>query len=56
MRDVQLCEPPLAMREMFIYLHKKHKALVPKLANVLREMKQDGRYQILVDKHLTPLK
>lgn len=42
-----MLKPPLARREMFIYLHKKHRALVPRLAAVLRAMKQDGTYQRL---------
>ena len=36
--------PPLAKREMFIYLHKKHAALAPKLATALREIKAEGLY------------
>jgi len=37
--------PPLAEREMYIYLHKKHKALIPKLADALRGLKEDGTYK-----------
>lgn len=55
MSEVQLQNPPLAVREMFIYLNKKHKALVPQLAVALAAMKKDGSYQKLVSKHLTPL-
>lgn len=55
MNDVQLCKPPLAVKEMFIYLHNKHKALVPQLAIALAAMKKDGSYQKLVRKHLKPL-
>lgn len=47
--------PPLAVKEMFIYLHKKHKKIIPELAAALKEMKRDGSYQKLVDKHLMPL-
>lgn len=36
---------PLAEKEMFIYMHKKHAALVPKIAKILSELKKDGRYQ-----------
>jgi len=52
MSNVKMCNPPLAVKEMFIYLHKKHQALVPKLASALANMKKDGSYQKLVDKHL----
>ncbi len=48
--------PPLAKKEMFIYLHKKHKLLVPKLAATLRQMKLDGSYQHIFNKILAPLK
>lgn len=53
--SVKLCQPPLEVKEMFIYLHKKNKTLVPKLSAALLNMKKDGRYQKLVDKHLIPL-
>lgn len=43
--NAYLIGKPLAEKDMFIYLHKKHKALVPKLAKVLSEMKKDGSYQ-----------
>lgn len=53
--NVDLRAPALAKKEMFMYLHKKHAALVPKLTQVLSEMKKDGSYQGLVNKHLTAL-
>ena len=56
MNDVELSKPPLAIKEMFIYLHNKHKALVPKLSAALASMKKDGGYQRLVRKHLSPFK
>lgn len=36
--------PALKDVDMFLYLHKKHEALVPKLAQALRDMKADGSY------------
>jgi len=45
--DVHLLEPLLARREMFIYLHKRHAALVPKLAAALRAIKAEGLYDRL---------
>ncbi|MEW6415728.1 MAG: transporter substrate-binding domain-containing protein [Pseudomonadota bacterium] len=41
---VQVLEPPLARREMYIYLHKRHAALVPKIARALRDIKAEGLY------------
>lgn len=52
---VHLHEPPLARREMFMYLHKNHRTLVPKAARVLAEMKRDGAYRKIIDSTLTPL-
>lgn len=52
MNDVILGQPPLAVKEVFIYLHKKHKALVPQLTKALVSMKKDGSYKKLVNKHL----
>ncbi|MGB0129160.1 MAG: transporter substrate-binding domain-containing protein [Rhodocyclaceae bacterium] len=36
--------PALKDVDMYLYLNRKHAALVPKLAQVLREMKADGTY------------
>jgi polar amino acid transport system substrate-binding protein len=47
-------EPPLARFEMFMYLNKKHAALVPKAAKALASMKADGSYQKLYDAYLKP--
>lgn len=41
-------EPPLASVPMYMYLHKKHAALVDKAAQALREMKSDGTYAKIV--------
>jgi len=46
-KGVHALEPPLATREMFIYLHKRHAALVPRLAAALRAIKAEGRYDRL---------
>lgn len=36
--------PSLRDVDMYLYLHRKHEALVPKLAQALRQMKADGSY------------
>jgi polar amino acid transport system substrate-binding protein len=48
-------EPPLARFEMFMYLNKRHAALVPKVAQALRDMKADGSYKKIYDAYLKPL-
>jgi polar amino acid transport system substrate-binding protein len=52
---VRLLEPPLARFEMFMYLNKKHVALVSGVARALADMKADGTYQKLFDMYLKPL-
>ena len=37
-------EPPLAKRDMYLYLNAKHADLVPALARTLRAMKADGSH------------
>jgi len=39
--------PPLADPPMFIYLHKRHADLAPKLAEALRQMRRDGTVERL---------
>jgi polar amino acid transport system substrate-binding protein len=44
--------PPLDTREMFIYLHRRHAPLVPKLAEALRAMKREGFYRRVYNERL----
>jgi polar amino acid transport system substrate-binding protein len=48
-------EPPLARTEMFMYLNRKHEALVPRVAQALAIIKKNGSYQRIYDATLTPL-
>ena len=52
---VTVHEPPLASVDMYMYVHKNHAHLAPKLADALRAMKTDGTYQSIFDRTLTPL-
>lgn len=54
LKGVHALEPPLASREMFIYLHKKHTVLVPKIAAALRELKAEGFYERAYREKLLP--
>lgn len=47
-------EPPLARTEMFIYLHKRHAALVGPLSAALAAAKRDGTWQRLYDQAFKP--
>jgi polar amino acid transport system substrate-binding protein len=39
---VRALEPPLTRQDMHLYLNRRHADLVPKLAEVLRQMRRDG--------------
>ncbi len=51
---VRLIEPPLASSPMFMYLNKKHAAIVPALSRALAAMKADGTYQRIYNSTLKP--
>jgi polar amino acid transport system substrate-binding protein len=52
---VRVVEPPLARVPMFVYLHRRHEALVPVLAAALAGLRRDGGWQRLHDELLKPL-
>lgn len=45
LQGVVALNPTLKDVDMFLYLHRRHAALVPKIAAALREMKADGSHQ-----------
>lgn len=51
----RVLEPPLATRQMFLYLNKKHRLLVPRVVESLRGMKADGTYDRIVSSALGAL-
>ena len=53
--SAKIISPPLATKEMYIFLHKKHQAIASKLAIALKEIKKDGTYQKIFNKVLLPL-
>ena len=54
LQSIRALEPPLATREMFLYLNKKHLQLIPALTKQLRSMKHDGTYDRIFEKTLGP--
>lgn len=54
MKEVRVLEPPLYVREMFIYLHRSNAGHAAKLASALRAMKREGFYQRTYDEKLLP--
>ena len=54
LHDIYVLEPPLASREIFIYLNKRHTMLVPKIAEALRSLKDDGFYDKVYREKILP--
>ncbi|MHC1744594.1 MAG: substrate-binding periplasmic protein [Syntrophobacteraceae bacterium] len=54
LRGVTVLDPPLAVREMFLYLHKSQEALVPRLTEAIRSIKRDGTCDRLQQSVLNP--
>jgi polar amino acid transport system substrate-binding protein len=53
--DIQLLSPPLASPDFYVYLHKKHKQIVPRLSSAIKQMKADGSIFEIYEKTLKPL-
>jgi hypothetical protein len=53
--DVRMLEEPFGRADMFIYLNRRHAALVPRLADAIRAMKADGTYERLLGQTLRRL-
>jgi len=43
-KGVRVLSPPLLSGDWYLYLHKKHADLIPKVDNEIRKMKKDGSY------------
>lgn len=46
-KGVVAVEPPLANKKKYFYLHKRHAALIPEANRILRQIKQEGKYDEL---------
>jgi polar amino acid transport system substrate-binding protein len=44
-QTIKPIEPALKKVDMFLYLHRRHEALVPRVAQALRDMKSDGSHE-----------
>ncbi len=44
-KGIKAIFPPLEKREMYLYLNKRHKNIIDKLADSIKSMKNDGTYQ-----------
>jgi polar amino acid transport system substrate-binding protein len=45
--DIHVVEPPIIIKPMFLYLHKKHRRLIPALEKALKQLIQDGTYETI---------
>lgn len=54
LQNIKVLEPPLAVREMFLYLNVRHRDLVPKMTVALRAVKTDGTYHRLFQEIIAP--
>lgn len=52
--NYRVLSPPLATKKMYMYLNKRHEALVPKVAEALKSMKNDGTYDRIVKQTTAP--
>lgn len=53
--EIHVIEPPLAVREMFIYLHQRHADKIPAITAALRAVKAEGMYTRICREKLVPL-
>ncbi len=44
-QNIKVLSPPLLTGDWYLYLHKRHAGLVPRIDAELRKMKQDGSYE-----------
>lgn len=47
LKGIRVLSPPLLSGDWFLYLHKKHAALLPRIDAEVRKMKRDGTYDRL---------
>ncbi len=49
-KNVHECDPPLAVKSMYLYLNEKHKDRVPEITRMLKLLKEEGLYQNIFDR------
>lgn len=42
LKNIYIAHQPLAVKPMYLFLHKRHKAIIPQLTNILKEMKAES--------------
>ncbi len=46
--DIQALKPPLAVRPVYLCLHRRHADLIPRIEAMLKQMKQTGEHRTLL--------
>lgn len=54
MKNIHILKPAFKQTELFLYLNKRHAALLPKLSKALREIKKEGLYDHLYHEKILP--
>jgi len=54
LHGIHLLQPTLGQRDVYIYLHKRHAADAPRIADALRALKAEGYYQRLYNEKILP--
>lgn len=54
LKGIHLLKPLVAKRAMFIYLNKRHRELVPRIAKAIRDLKREGFYEKVRREKLEP--
>lgn len=49
LKGIAAIEPPLVVKNLYLYMNKKHEKLAPIFAKILHDMKSDGTYQQIYD-------
>ena len=52
LKGIKALDPPLVVKQMYLFLHKKHEAIIPKLSNIFKSMKEEGRFEKIKEKTL----
>jgi polar amino acid transport system substrate-binding protein len=54
LKGIRVLEPPLAKRDLYLLLHRRHAPLLPRIQRALRDMKADGTMQRLISQVISP--
>ncbi|MFH1216207.1 MAG: transporter substrate-binding domain-containing protein [Pseudomonadota bacterium] len=53
LKNIYAIDPPLEKKAMYLYVHRRHEKLVPRLASAIKKMKKDGTYSSIFNQELS---